>query len=719
MKLSNLPIRRLSAVFISLFLIALVFWLSGVENVLRRLAGFPPWALGSILALLLANLFVVSFRFWRVLAHFGIALPWKVASRACVAGHVAGLVVISLFGQVMGRQAVMQNYGVPSMVNASLAAYERTLLALVSGALGVMGGFYLLGGSVIAGFFQRISLIEIAIAALGGGALSLWLGRSRFETKLSGQMFSWANSARVMSIAGLTLAGQLLILGCFVLGIFAVSPDTPVVSLFAAAAIISLAASMPITVNGWGVRELAAVYVLGKLGIAAADAVAVSVIIGLCSTLVILAAAPFAIRKSPMPESVKPLAVTIHSASEIEKSAAWILGMVVAVAVFFQVHLSLPGGVVNLNLADPFAILALAAVGLHALFSRQTPAWRIKHFNLALGAISLLLLLGFLRGWVEIGVTQWALGGRLLGWLVLLGYLSAGYLIVANVGTHGLRRLAETLIASAAVVVMLQASLRLLDHWGVNTGAQFTPNFEGYAGNRNAFAFQLLAVMALLLGYSQVYARYSVRMRHPTRAWIFSVLLGIVLAGLVWTGSRAGLLVGLMVLLVAGIGRLADRRMLGWGLIFATILWAGVWLGAQSVPVQSAFSGDYSDQERWATLTHALELWQESPIFGAGLGVFIVKSSAWLGHPQVIHNTPLWILAEFGLVGVAVMGWAFFLLANHATRLGKLLPARRILLLLVIAFAIFSLAHEIFFQRIFWFVLGAVLAQPFIFRRHA
>lgn len=729
MKLSDFPVRRLAAVFVSICLIALVFWLSGVENVLRRLVGFPPWALASIMALLLANLFLVSFRFWRVLAHFGIALPWKVASRACVAGHVAGLVVISLFGQVMGRQAVMQSHGVPSMVNASLAAYERMLLAFVSGTLGVMGGFYLLGGSVIAGFFQRISLIEIVIAALGGGALSLWLGRSRFEAQLSGQMFSWANFARVMSIAGLTLAGQLLILGCFVLGILTISPDVPVTSLFAAAAIISLAASMPITVNGWGVRELAAVYVLGKMGIPAADAVAVSVVIGLCSTLVILAAAPFVIRKPPMPESVKPLDVKAHSVLEIEKPAAWILGMVVAVAVFFQVHLSLPGGVVNLNLADPFAILALAAVGLHALFSRQIPAWRIRHFNLALGAISLLLLFGFLRGWLEIGVTQWALGGRLLGWLVLLGYLSAGYLIVANVGTHGLRRLAETLIASAAVVVMLQASLRLLDHWGVNTGAQFTPNLEGYAGNRNAFAFQLLAVMALLLGYSQVYARYSVRMRHPTRAWIFSVLLGIVLAGLVWTGSRAGFLVGLMVLLVAGVGRLADRRMLGWGLIFAAIIWIGVWLGAQSSlaqgaivqssPVQSTYSGDYSDQERWATLTHALELWQESPIFGAGLGVFIAKSSAWLGHPQVIHNTPLWILAEFGLVGVAVMGWAFFLLMRHAIRFDTRSPARSALLLLVMAFSIFSLAHEIFFQRIFWFVLGAVLARPSIFRVHA
>ncbi|MFZ5589656.1 MAG: O-antigen ligase family protein, partial [Pseudomonadota bacterium] len=533
----------------------------------------------------------------------------------------------------------------------------------------------------------------------------------------------------LMSIGGLTLAGQLLILGCFVLGILAVSPDIPVASLFAAAGIISLAASMPITVNGWGVRELAAVYVLGELGISAADAVAVSVLIGLCSTLVILAAVPFSLRRLPVPESASPSKVTVHPVSEIEKPAAWILGMTVAVAVFFQAHLSLPGGVVNLNLADPFAILALAAVGLHAMFSRQAPGWRIKRFNLALGAISLLLLFGFVRGWSEIGVTQWALAGRLLGWLVLLGYLSAGYLIVANAGLHGLRRLAETLAAAAAVVVTIQVILRLLDHWGMIAGVQLTPNFEGYAGNRNAFAFQLLAVMALVLGYSRVYARYGAGLRRSARPWVFAVLLGVVLAGLVWTSSRAGLLAGLVMLLLAGTSRRADRRMLGWGLIFAAMLWAGVWLGTQyapvqsapvqsapvqSAPVQSAISSDISNQERWATFIRAVELWRESPLLGAGLGVFIAKSSSWLGHPQVIHNTPLWILAEFGLVGVAVLGWVFFLLTRHAVRLGKFSPARDILLLLILAFAVFSLAHEIFFQRIFWFVLGAVLARPFV-----
>jgi hypothetical protein len=407
--------------------------------------------------------------------------------------------------------------------------------------------------------------------------------------------------------------------------------------------------------------------------------------------------------------------------------------------VIFQVHVSLPSGLINLNLADPFAILALAGVSLHVLFTRQLPVWRISQFNLALGVISLLLLLAFMQGWWEIGITQWALGGRLLGWLVLLGYLSAGYLIVANVGTHGLRRFAETLIATVAVVVILQVVLRLLFHWGVNIGAHITKNFEGYAGNRNAFAFQLLTGIALLLGYSQVYARYGRSLQQTARPWVFSLLLGILLAGLIWTGSRTGMLVGMLALLLAWLGRLADRRMLGWGVIFAALLWCVVLLAAQksfiqgvlsenfsfqalvfgNLSIQSRLSNESSNLERWETLTHGLDMWWQSPFLGAGLGVFFAKSTAWFKYPVVIHSTPLWILAEFGLLGAAVFGWVFSLLAHHAIRFGKTLPPRGILLLLLLTFSLFSLANEIFYQRIFWLVLGAVLAQPFASSRHA
>lgn len=294
----NISLRRLGTAAVSVLLIGFACWLSGIENIVHGLARFPFWAVAVIVFLLSANLLLVSFRFWQILAHFGIILPWPVALRANIAGNVAGLVVIPLFGQIVGRQSVLNSFGVQPVVSAGLAAYERTLLALISGVFGTIGAVYLLGQSAVAGFLGRVALPEIVIAACSGGLLSLWLGGgSRFEKALTGSILARANLARVLHVAGLTLVGQLVILSCFVLGISAISPSLPIITMFAAAAVISLAASMPITIGGWGVREIAAIYVLGVLGIPVADALAMSVMVGLCSTAVILASAPLCLRE--------------------------------------------------------------------------------------------------------------------------------------------------------------------------------------------------------------------------------------------------------------------------------------------------------------------------------------------------------------------------------------------------------------------------------------
>lgn len=727
------PIRYMTKIVVALILLALVLWLSGAEVVVARLTQFPLVSLGLIILLLSVNLWLVAFRFWRVLAHFSIRVPWAVASRASLAGHAAGLVMISLFGQVAGRQAVLRDFDVSPVVNASLAGYERALLAIISGTLAFLGGVYLLGRYMVASFFQLIPLLDIVLLVLAGVVFSLWLGRSRFEASLSKRVLTRTNLSRVAWIAALTAAGQALILGSFVLGVLALRPETPLLSAFAAAALISFAASLPITIGGWGVRELAAVFVLGKLGIPAADAVTVSIVIGLCSTLVILVLTPFVLRKPMSQPPIHPRparAMNTHSVLEIERASAWLLGMAVAVTIFFQLHVALPAGVLNLNLADPFAILALAAVGLHALLLRQPPQWRVAAFNRILLLFSALLLIGFVNGWMSIGVTQWALAGRLLGWLVLLGYLSAGYLLVANAGARGARRLSETLAAAAVVVVLWQMVSRVLYTQGWEVAIP-TPNFEGYSGNRNAFAFQLLAVVALLLAYSRVYAD---RAGGVLRV---ALLLGVVLAGLVWSGSRAGMLAGTILLLMGGLGGMASRRAIIGAVLMAGLMLGGLWLVqsslvqsslvqsalvqsalVQSAPVQSAISNESSNQERLETWVRAFELWRQSPFIGAGLGVFMAKSPAWLGHPTVIHSTPLWILAEFGLLGLAVMGWAGWKLARFALPTapgrtqGGVVPARVALLLLLAMFAVFSLFHEMLYQRILWLVLGALLALP-------
>lgn len=727
------PVKRMARLLggraaksaLAILLLLFVIWASGFDAVASRLIEFPLGSLVAILLLLGANLWVVAFRFWRVLVQFAYRVPFAIASRATLAGHLAGLLVFSLFGQVAGRQAVLREIGISPLVNSSLAGYERSLLVVVSGLLAFLSAGYLFGQDLIGSFFQRIPLAEICVLIAISLIASLAIGRSRFESRMLRRVLTARNLGHVALVAMLTLCSQGLVLSSFVVAILTLQPNAHLPSVFAAAALISFAASLPITVNGWGVREVASVFVLGKLGIAAADAITVSILIGASATLVILVASPLTFGKKVERESVTigRADMAANMVPDLEKAAAWMLGIATALAVFFQLHVELISGPLNINLADPFAILCLATLVLHALIQRQLPHWRMPGFNFILLAFSLMLVYGFFVGILKIGVTQWALTGRLLGWLVVLGYLSAGYLLVAFAGNVGLRRLMQTLVIIAGCIVLWQAVSRLSYFYGVGIGAPPELNFEAYSGNRNAFVFQLLSVMALLLAYSRVFAEGKAVALGRHRVFE-TIALAVLMVGVVWTGSRAGMLAGGCILLLGLAGRMLGWRMLLRSGLLTALIWGLFWLAQrfefgqegnlQGLVVQSLLSWDESNVERWATWMHAIDLWLASPIWGAGLGVFLVRSEEWLGRPQVVHSTPLWILSEFGLIGFAIILWAAFKFSVYAMarpfRIAT--PNRAALIMLFLGFAVFSQFHEIFYQRILWLILGAVMALP-------
>ena len=743
MQISNAsirPIRRLATLVLSVVLLLLALGIFGGKDFLHSLGEFPLWAVVAIPGLFALNLLLVSFRLWRILDHFGMALPPGVALRASIAGQAGSLFVISLFGQVVGRQMILQRFGVTAAVIASLTGYERAVLAVVGGGTCLAGAILLLGRAAVSDFVNQISLIEVMIAAGGGLALSFWLGRSHFEARLAAKGLSLAAVFKVLEVVAISLAGQLLVLSAFVVGALALKPDTDLLSLFAAAAVISFAASIPVTVNGWGIREIAAVAMLGHIGISGPPALAVSVLNGLCATAVTLGAATLVLGKTPTNSDdirVRAFSGMALRPSEIEKAAAWVLATMTAALVFFQVHVDFLGATINLNFADPFAILALAAVAAHVATTRHPPAWRVSHANLALVLMSALLVYGFLNGARQIGITQWALAARLLGWLVLLGYLCAGYLMSANAGAHGRRRLFETMIATGAFIVVLQILLRWLGQPDIFTGLLHKPNFEGYAANRNAFAFQMLVCCALLLAYSSVQARLhksaSIRSTHgggkgeigvairtvlgPTRLWLYSLLLSVALAGLLLSASRAGLITCAVLIIAAWVTGLAERRVIAQGVIAAVLIWQSPQIAQWVVSfapwdaIQGPVSPEASNVDRWRSIIGGLELWSDHPLLGAGLGVFIENNLRSFGHPLVVHSTPVWILAEFGLLGAGIFGWIFYLLGRHALERGTRSPQRRVVAMLLLSFAIFSLAHEILYQRIFWLVLGAALAS--------
>src|SRR5207247_8110128 len=84
-------------------------------------------------------------------------------------------------------------------------------------------------------------------------------------------------------------------------------------------------------------------------------------------------------------------------------------------------------------------------------------------------------------------------------------------------------------------------------------------------------------------------------------------------------------------------------------------------------------------------------------------------------HNQIVHNTALWFLAEFGLVGAIVfVGFVSGFLASAVATYRRVTPDRRPLLTGLVAAHLamigFSLGVEALYQRWWWLVM-ALLAS--------
>lgn len=699
-----------------------VFWIAGPTEVLNRLRDLPPATLASIFAFLLTIPLWTAFRFWRILNHFSIEIPWRAALRATVSGQIASLVVVPLFGQVVGRQAMLNSLGVSPASNAALAAYERISVAVISGVSASAGAVYLLNSAELNKMLLSISLIPVIIAIAAGLYISITFDVSAFERNAYSRLSQASNVRRIAEVFATSFGSYAAMLVCFVAGFHTIAPSIDYWHLAAASAIISFAASMPISLGGWGLRELAAIYVFGKLGVAASDAVAVAVMIGLLSTFALISYSPIFAFKTDLPSNLKSRVNNIQNNFFIEKIATWGIGIAVAVLIFFNLHLSFEHGSTNINLADPFAILAFAAVCLQCVHDRKAPVWRVAGVNRLLIAFTLMWLFGLVWGAKSIGLTQWALVGRFFGWFILLGYLATGYLIVSTHGRQGLRRLIETMSAVGASVVLVHAALRLSAPV-FNLDYVIPANFEGFSQNRNAFAFQMLCLIALSIGYSRT-SEKLLTPRRISQSNVYGITIGLAILGIMLSGSRTGIITFAIILTTSLVFGLGNKCLMVKAIVTAALLWAIGWvinylmhIGLASGQLdlsnlQASMSSEASDQGRWAANLLGLKLWLTSPIAGIGMGVFLEKSVFAFGFPIIIHSTPIWLLTEFGLFGLGIMFYTIYIFVSHLRSSKASMPSDKALLLLIVAFVFFCQLHEILFQRILWFTIGALMALP-------
>jgi hypothetical protein len=279
--------------------------------------------------------------------------------------------------------------------------------------------------------------------------------------------------------------------------------------------------------------------------------------------------------------------------------------------------------------------------------------------------------------------------------------------------------LAESLIATAVAVIAVYSAERLLLSFGA-LDYFISTNFQGYSGNRNTLSFQLLVCICLALAYAGVYLR-------ARASSLWCALLGVLLLGMWQAGSIAGL-AAMAMLLAFALWRWPARRIFllqagAIALVLAFVWWAiPAWLsppvarllaenGAVFDP--SEVLAGSSTAERWNTIRTGLAMWGDHPLIGGGLGAIVRLNLGASGAALVLHSTPVWILAELGLVGAVVaaslpmwLAWRYRAMWAKTSA-----PPHVALLLLVGFFAVFSSVHDVAFQRIWWLVLGAFAAR--------
>ena len=115
----------------------------------------------------------------------------------------------------------------------------------------------------------------------------------------------------------------------------------------------------------------------------------------------------------------------------------WGIPILAATAVHFQLWIPVGKGELNINLADPLALLGGALFLIWAVQERHWPVWRLSWCNAHIIAITVVLSFALLHGAIVFGWTSWAVTNRFLGWFVLLGYAATGAMIYVAAACKG------------------------------------------------------------------------------------------------------------------------------------------------------------------------------------------------------------------------------------------------------------------------------------------
>ena len=709
-------VRTAAVVAATAVCMALAFRTVDVGAVGQALGEVKPRYAALAVVLLLCNSLIAMARFRVVLGGFGYALAWRRLIAAFSVGLLGNQFVLNIIGQSVGRAGALTSCGVPFGATIIATFVERVLAAGVLAVAGVAVAWLLLPHFGF-DFAQSGAYFIFLGAGMTMAACTASVAVYRRGAFVRSIAAAWRALERFWSAVLLTVLAHVFMFGGHVSALLAVGLESPTLEIAGALVIVMFVSGLPISLGGWGVRELSAVAALGVVGIESPMALAAALVVGLLSLGVNLSIAFPGFFLFLVPGR-KVEQDTAGGNRSTRWNARWVTGCtaLTAVAIFFQVRLQSGGSQITANAGDLFALIGLGSLMLLLASSRERIAALPRSMTWPLLGLSLLLAYGLVLGYANFGANGWALMNRGFGWLIILGYVALGLSVALVDAERGRRLVLRLFVAGGTAIAVMQLVLLIAVVFGFDPPEEAFPvPLRGFADNANAFAFQMTvtAIAAIVANRLGVLGR--------GQRWLAAVLI---LTGLAtyFSGSRTGMGMFVMLLVMSVAFAQPDKR--AEALATAVRSAIGIVLGAVAIiimPLLNIGSGSGairirkslldpdSDPVRWQTYVDGWHLWIESPIFGQGLGAYVESQVVGADPLLVHHSVPLWLMSEMGLIGLAVGIAAFGYLALSAIRLMRD-PVYRVwgagLLMVLLCWGAASLLHDFAFQRTFWFFIA-------------
>ena len=427
-----------------------------LDAVGEALSGVDPRHVALAVVLLLCNAFVAMVRFRVLLSGFGYSPAWRRLVAAFSVGLLGNQFVLNIIGQSLGRAGVLVSSGVPFGATVIATFFERLLAAVLLGVPGLIAAWYLLphfGFDFSHGGAYFVSLVGgMTLAATVAG-----VAVNRRGTAARAVAAAMQGVRRFWSVGLLTILAHCLMLGSYVAVLFALGHEALTSEIVAAAIIVMFAAGLPISLSGWGIRELSAVAAFGAIGVDPPMALAAGLLVGACSFVVnLVVACPGLLLLLTPGRAPVPLVKVDPTSPDWNTRLVTGFAALIAVTIFFQVRLQGSDGLVTANFADLLALIGLGVFLLLVTRSRERFSGLPRPLIAALILLSLLFTYGLLLGYANFGATAWALLNRGFGWLVILGYAALGLTVAMLDPARARWLILRLLVAAGTAVAVLQ-----------------------------------------------------------------------------------------------------------------------------------------------------------------------------------------------------------------------------------------------------------------------